>query len=428
MEWEVNVSRSLDRLWGQHVNVLSQIRWQTFCERAKPDKRRCKNSNQNKQMQILCRRCWHEVNLYLFYCGCHYQSDARCIYWIYCVYRRYLHNHPRSGMLQATCVTGDLKWKQMARCCQLKTHSHGAFSLHVFVEYRFLRRWRGYGENAGITWIHMRHFVYVTLRATDRVVTWDLFLHSTRSLGMSSILHSKFSIQRKQTARWNSWWNSCPKKNAKQNDTKMQNKCKDKCQQKSSLKSWKFKKPRVFFAFFYISVSVCFAFFGHFLGMSSTMNSTMNSCMSWIGVSTRFSFHPQFRFLGKGQAVGGCHRLALQIPDSFWNWFRKNRPKRMQNKCKTRMQTKRKNKYFEISSVWLVKGHITFCVILFGRLDIANMSNKWIERRVFVFWLFESKARRTRAFGVRWSSEISSHSSERRWHGETQWQRMCCTD
>ena len=31
------------------------------------------------------------------------------------------------------------------------------------------------------------------------------------SLGMTSILHSKFSIQRKQTARWNSWWNSCPK-------------------------------------------------------------------------------------------------------------------------------------------------------------------------------------------------------------------------
>ena len=36
-----------------------------------------------------------------------------------------------------------LKWMQVARCCQLKTRSHGALSLHVFVEYRFLRRWRG---------------------------------------------------------------------------------------------------------------------------------------------------------------------------------------------------------------------------------------------------------------------------------------------
>ena len=82
--------------------------------------------------------------------------------------------------------------------------------------------------------------------------------------------------------------------------------------------------------FLHVFFCIFFAFFwGHFLGMSSTMN----SCMSWIGVSTRFSLHPQFRFLGKGQVVGGrCHRLAFQIPDSFWNWFRKKAPKK--NECK----------------------------------------------------------------------------------------------
>ena len=54
------------------------------------------------------------------------------------------------------------------------------------------------------------------------------------SLGMTSILHSKFSIQRKQTARWNSWWNSCPKSDQKKTKKiQLIPKCKDKCQRKS---------------------------------------------------------------------------------------------------------------------------------------------------------------------------------------------------
>ena len=140
------------------------------------------------------------------------------------------------------------------------------------------------------------------------------------SFCMSSILHSKFlifgpwvwvclpfcilKIQRKQTAWWNPWWNPCPKSDPQKmqkNDTKTQkkrqNKCKDKCPQKKQ--AWNPGNLNlVFFLHFFWHFGIIFfcIFWGHILGRSSTMNSTMNSCMTWIGVSTRFYLHPQFRF------------------------------------------------------------------------------------------------------------------------------------
>ena len=98
---------------------------------------------------------------------------------------------------------------------------------------------------------------------------------------------------------------------------KTQKKCKKnanrnakKCQQKSRPEILEISKNLEFFAFCLHIFCVFFHFGLHFFCISVCiffgMSSTMNSCMGWIEASTRFSLHPQFWFLGKGQVVGGA--------------------------------------------------------------------------------------------------------------------------
>ena len=151
-----------------------------------------------------------------------------------------------------------------------------------------------------------------------------------------------------------------PKKWPKKNAKKMQKKCKPKCKKNANknpgLKSWKFRKTSsflhfvcIFFCVFFLHffcISVCiFLHFGlHFFCiffLQFFWHEFHHEFMHGLNRGFNQVFPPSTILIFRERPSGGwCHRLAFQIPVSFWNWFRKKHLKKMQNKRKTGMQKK----------------------------------------------------------------------------------------